>query len=165
MWFLVELAQISWTLSIKGGKRLECPEKVSDVRDLRKLFHDITQWCWQRDHSLRWNFTQIADYFNTFHEEVEAEESRLIEEEFNLNVSSADATTLQKRANSNNPQNYVVEVSLLPLKIAKNLWARMKYSVHCWKTDSLSTEDTNTNQCSQGNFKLTWITHLVRSFK
>ena len=145
MWFLVQLAQISWTLSIKGGKRLECPKEVSEVRDLRNLFHDITQWCWQRDHSLRWNFTSIVAYFTCFLTKDEVEEKKSIEDEFNLNFSTADSTTLKKRPNSKNPQYYSDEISLKHMNTAKKLWARMKNSVHCCKTDSLSTEDTNTN--------------------
>jgi serine/threonine protein kinase len=139
---------------IIGGKRLKCPKEVSEVRDLRNLFHDITPWCWQKDHSLRSDFPKIVEHFTNFMTRDEIEESRSIEEEFNLNVSTVDAT--KERANSKKPQNYLVEISLIPLKIAKNLWARMK----CWATDFLSTEDNSRNQCSQGNFKSYWIKHL-----
>merc|ERR1711971_244256 len=131
---------------IIGGYRLPCPEKVSDIKNLQELYEKITTSCWKEKHSDRWDFTEIAKCFNRYRSKHEVEESISIEEEFKLKVSAADATTLQKRGNSNNPQNYVVEISLMPLKIAKNLWARMKYSVHCCKTDQCSEPSTTVPQ-------------------
>ena len=91
---------------IKAGFRLPCPEEVQHVQELVDLYNGSTQWCWQLNLDLRWNFADFIEYFETYLTNNEKEEYKSLEKEYaTMQNLMNDDTTLLKRRESLLPKN------------------------------------------------------------
>jgi len=67
---------------IKAGVRLPCPTQLEDLEWLEDFYVGATKWCWQADPNLRWDFTSLVKYFETYLSEKEKQEYEKFEQEY-----------------------------------------------------------------------------------
>ena len=61
----------------------------------------FSEWCWQANPNLRWNFKSLVEYFETYLSESEKEEFKQFEQEYiNMRDLINDDKTRLKRSSS-----------------------------------------------------------------
>jgi len=91
---------------IKAGFRLPCPNQLEGIDWLLSFYHGATEWCWQADPNLRWSFTSLVEYFETYLSEKEKQEFEQFEQEYiNMRDLINDDKTRLKRSSSYHQQS------------------------------------------------------------
>ena len=67
---------------LKAGFRLQPPNEIDEVHLLRKIYGEVTKWCWKLDPKLRWSFSDLVEYFETYFTTEEKEEYKRLEKSY-----------------------------------------------------------------------------------